>query len=263
MKLTTEKLNELSSGVIYWIRKNMEAIGAKRAVIGISGGKDSTVTASLCALALGPENVYGLIMPDGDQEDLKDAIEICNKFGINCHVINISNTVKAIKTGVSETGLELSKQTTLNIPPRVRMTTLYAYAQSLDSALVINTSNLSEDWVGYATVYGDTAGAFSPLATLTSDEVIQIGRNLGIEEKYIIKPPADGLTGKTDEEILGFSYEVLNRYLRTGEIEDQKTKEIIDRMHRISRFKFNRIPMYNSGLEILAKEESDVYSSLE
>lgn len=263
MKLTTDKLNEISSGIIYWIRNNMAEIGAKKAVIGVSGGKDSTVTASLCALAIGPENVHGLIMPDGDQEDLKDAIEICEAFEINYSVIDISKTVASIKDGVHQTGLEVSRQTILNIPPRVRMTTLYAYAQSLENALVINTSNLSEDWVGYATVYGDTAGAFSPLATLTSDEVIQIGRYLGIEEKYIVKPPADGLTGKTDEEILGFTYEVLNKYLRTGKIEDQKTKETIDRMHRISRFKFNRIPMYNAGLKILANEESDVYSSLE
>lgn len=259
MKLTNEQLVEISSGIIYWIRSNMKSISAKKAVIGISGGKDSTVTASLCALALEPENVHGLILPNGNQEDLSEAIEICEAFGINYHVINISDMVTAVERGVSDTGLDISRQTMLNIPPRIRMTTLYAYAQSLDSALVINTSNLSEDWVGYATVYGDTAGAFSPLATLTSDEVIQVGRYLGIEEKYLIKPPADGLTGKTDEDVLGFTYEVLNRYLRKGEIDDLETKEKIDRLHKISRFKFIPIPMYDSGLEIKAQEIGNVY----
>lgn len=259
MKLTNEQLTEISSGIIYWIKTNMKNISAKKAVIGISGGKDSTVTASLCALAIGPENVHGLILPNGNQEDLSEAIEICEAFGINYHIINIAETVKSVELGVKNTGLEISKQTKLNIPPRIRMTTLYAYAQSLDSALVINTSNLSEDWVGYATVYGDTAGAFSPLATLTSDEVIQVGRYLGIEEKYLVKPPADGLTGKTDEDVLGFTYEVLNKYLREGVIEDMDTKEKIDSLHRISRFKFIPIPMYDSGLEIKATEVGHVY----
>ena len=138
------------------------------------------------------------------------------------------------------------------------MTLLYALAQSLD-AVVINTSNLSEDWVGYATIYGDTAGAFSPLGQLTTEEVIALGRTLGLSEKYLVKAPSDGLTGKTDEEVLCFSYPLLNRYLREGICEDPAIKERIDKLHRQSRFKFLPIPMFEAPYEILAEDIAHIY----
>ena len=138
------------------------------------------------------------------------------------------------------------------------MTLLYALAQSLD-AVVINTSNLSEDWVGYATIYGDTAGAFSPLGQLTTEEVIALGRTLGLSEKFLVKAPSDGLTGKTDEEVLGFSYPLLNRYLREGICEDPAIKERIDKLHRQSRFKFLPIPMFEAPYEILAEDIAHIY----
>jgi len=135
---------------------------------------------------------------------------------------------------------------------------LYGLAQSLN-AVVINTSNLSEDWVGYATIYGDTAGAFSPLGQLTTEEVIALGRTLGLSEKFLVKAPSDGLTGKTDEEVLGFSYPLLNRYLREGICEDEAIKERIDRLHRQSRFKFLPIPMFEAPYDILAEDIAHIY----
>ncbi|MDO5717451.1 MAG: NAD(+) synthase [Tissierellia bacterium] len=259
MKLSEKQLENIALGMIDWIRQNMNKIGAKKAVIGISGGKDSTVTAALSAKAIGCENVYGLILPAKEQEDLSDAIEICNSLKINYNIINIGDMVENLKSSIIGTGISVSRQTEINIPPRIRMTALYAYAQSLSDALVVNTSNLSEDWIGYATVYGDTAGAFSPMATLTSDEVIQVGRYLGVADRFLEKPPADGLTGKTDEEVFGFSYDILNKYLRTGNIDDQEIKDKIDSMHRSSRFKFIPIPIYNSGLKICPDDIAEVY----
>ncbi len=154
---------------------------------------------------------------------------------------------------------EISKQTRLNLAPRVRMSLLYAVSQSIDDARVINTSNLSEDWIGYATLYGDTAGAFSPLGMLTSHEVIQIGEFIGLPEKFVIKEPSDGLTGKTDEDVFGFSYHVLNRYIRKGTIDDKEIKDKIDRMHKYSRHKFLPIPMYQPGLDIKANDIANIY----
>jgi NAD+ synthase len=139
------------------------------------------------------------------------------------------------------------------------MTLLYAISQSIDNSRVINTSNISEDWIGYATIYGDTAGAFSPLGMLTSDEVIQVGEFLGIPSKFIIKKPSDGLTGKIDEDVFGFSYEVLNKYIREGICEHADIKEKIDNMHEYSRHKFLPIPMFNVTLPIKAKDIANVY----
>ena len=130
------------------------------------------------------------------------------------------------------------------------MTILYALSQSIEDSRVIHTGNLSERWIGYTTVYGDNTGALSPLGNFTSQEVIQIGRYLKIPEKFIVKPPADGLTGKTDEMVLGFSYDLLNKYIRTGEIADLKTKEKIDAMHKYTGFKFEPIPLFSNGLPV-------------
>src|SRR5699024_11382405 len=134
------------------------------------------------------------------------------------------------------------------------MTLLYELSQSIPASRVINTGNLSEKWIGYTTVYGDNTGAFAPLGSLTSDEVIELGRVLGISEKYIIKPPADGLTGGTDEDVLGFSYETLNKYIRKGIEPRPDIKKTIDRMHRQSRFKFDVMPTFPVDLPVVKKE---------
>lgn len=249
MKLEGERLDRISRDLIKWIKENMERSGGKKAVIGISGGKDSSVVAALCKEALGEENVIGILMPDGIQGDISYAKEICEFLNISYTIVNIEKITSAFLNSLGEIDKnmvgQVSNQTKLNIPPRVRMTLLYAISQSIDDSRVINTSNLSEDFIGYATIYGDTAGAFSPLGMLTSHEVIQIGKFLGIPDKFIFKDPSDGLTGKTDEDIFGFSYEVLNKYIREGIIEDENIKDTIDRMHKNSRFKFLPIPKFH------------------
>lgn len=263
MKLTEERLEELSLDLTRWIRESMEASGGKKALIGISGGKDSSVLAGLLVRALGRENVYGILMPDGIQEDIEYAEDLCRFLGIKCQTVNIEKMTGAFLQEIDKIEgyivEEISIQTRLNLPPRVRMTLLYAISQSMEDARVINASNLSEDWIGYATLYGDTAGAFSPLGMLTSDEVVQIGEHLGLPEKLVRKDPSDGLRGRTDEDVFGFSYEVLNRYIRQGEISDGDIKEKIDRMHMYSRHKFLPIPMYDPGLEIGASDISSIY----
>ncbi|EEG78897.1 NAD(+) synthase [Dethiobacter alkaliphilus] len=263
MKLQQEKLNDITAKLINWIKNIMQINGGSKAVIGISGGKDSSVTAALCVEALGNKNVYGVLMPDGIQKDIGYAYEICTHLDIPHAVMQINPVTEAFFSALE--GLRghlipsVSDKTKINLPPRVRMTALYAISQSIPGSRVLNTSNLSEDWIGYTTLYGDTAGALSPLAMLTSDEVIQVGRKLGVPEKFLIKPPEDGLTGKTDEEVLGFTYDTLNRYIREGIIEDTKLKEKIDLLHKYNRFKFTPIPMFPANLPIKAEDTTGIY----
>ena len=259
MKLSELQLDQMKEHLIAWMQERLHAIGAENAVVGISGGKDSATVAALCVAAYGKEHVYGVLMPDGTQNDIDYAKDLCKFLDIRHEVINISGMTSAFYEVLGNCSFfdEVSRQTKLNMPPRVRMTLLYAVAQSLN-AVVINTSNLSEDWVGYATLYGDTAGAFSPLAMLTTDEVIQLGRALRLEERFVVKPPSDGLTGKTDEDVLGFTYDTLNTYIRTGEVPDE-LREQIDRLHRISRFKFEGIAMFDPELPIVAEDIAHIY----
>lgn len=263
MTLNDKAIEEMTEEIVEWIRDMMLKTGGKSIVIGISGGKDSSVVAALCKEALGQDNVYGVLMPNGPQKDISFAREICDLLKIRSIEVPI-NTItdsfyKALSAGKEGFYDEISEQTKLNLPPRVRMTLLYAVSQSIDSSRVVNTSNISEDWVGYATIYGDTAGAFAPIGMLTTDEVVQIGRHLGIPEKFIVKPPEDGLTGKTDEDVLGFSYQQLNTYIREGKIDDESIKGKIDKMHKNSRFKFKPIPMFDADLPIRADDIDGIY----
>lgn len=258
MHLTQEVLARLKENIINWMREQMSAIGVENAVIGVSGGKDSSVVAALAVQAFGVEHVMGVLMPQGEQHDLAVAKSLCEKLGIRYHICNIGDVCKDMYGIIHSVAGDLSRQTILNLPPRIRMSLLYGIAQSYN-AVVINTSNLSEDWVGYATVYGDTTGAFSPLATLTTDEVIQLGEYLGVDECFTRKVPEDGLTGLSDEEVMGFSYQVLNEYIRTGICEDEVIRKKIDAMHRQSRFKFLSIPMFQSELPIKAIDIAKIY----
>lgn len=260
MKMSEQTLNETLKRLTAWMQEKLAQVGVHNAVVGISGGKDSATVAALCVHAYGRDHVYGILMPDGQQSDISYAEDLCQSLGIRHETLNIASMTQAFYDVLGKSTLleSVSRQTTLNLPPRIRMTLLYAVAQSLD-ATVVNTSNLSEDWVGYATIYGDTSGAFSPLAMFTTDEVIQIGRALGVDEHFLVKPPSDGLTGKTDEDVLGFTYESLNTYIRTGKAEPE-VRAKIDALHRKSRFKFQTIPMFRSGLPIAADDIAHVYS---
>ncbi|MCQ2512455.1 MAG: NAD(+) synthase [Lachnospiraceae bacterium] len=229
---------------IEWISDFFETNGKGcNAVVGISGGKDSSVVAALCTEALGRERVIGVLMPCGKQNDIDMAYLLVRHLGIRYYEINIQNTVDAAMKSIESIG-EISRQTCLNLPARIRMATLYAVSQSMNGR-VANTCNYSEDYVGYATRYGDGAGDFSPLSNLTVSEVKQLGTVLGLPQILIEKPPIDGLCGKTDEENLGFSYAVLDQYIRTGIIEDDKTKEKIDKLYLQNHFKVLPMPSFS------------------
>ena len=226
---------------IEWIRKFFEINGQGcNAVVGISGGKDSSVVAALCVEALGKERVIGVLMPCGEQKDIDMAYRLLHHLGIRHFCINIKESVDAVKKSI-ESLPEISVQTKTNLPARVRMTTLYAVSQSMNGR-VANTCNLSEDWVGYATRYGDGAGDFSPLCNLTVTEVKKIGMELGLPKELVEKTPIDGLCGKTDEENLGFTYVELDEYIRHGVIKDMETKARIDSLHQRNQFKIEPMP---------------------
>ncbi len=212
------------------------------AVLGISGGKDSSVAAALCVEALGKDRVLGVLMPCGVQHDIDAAYMLVKHLGIKHFEVNIKDAVEGIKNAMPE-NLSLTAQSLTNLPARIRMATVYAVSQSMNGR-VVNTCNLSEDWVGYSTRYGDAAGDFSPMCHLTVTEVKEIGRLLGLPDALVDKTPIDGLSGKTDEDNLGFTYAVLDRYIRTGEIEDEKTKELIDRKHKANLFKLQLMPSF-------------------
>lgn len=229
--------------IVKWIQDWFEINGKGcNAVIGISGGKDSTVTAALCAKALGKDKVIGVMMPTfigADEEIDKTSINICRHLGISYGFTPIGKPVQFILNSIEAHGFtngEPSSQTTINLPARIRMAALYAISQS-NNGRVANTCNLSEDYVGYATKYGDAAGDFSPLSQYTVTEVRAIGKALGLPDEFVYRVPSDGLCGKTDEDNLGFTYDVLDKYIRTGVCEDPAVKEKIDRLHETNKFK--------------------------
>ena len=204
------------AGLLEWMDQQMTLCHGKTAVIGISGGKDSSTVAALAVAAYGRENVYGVLMPNGVQPDIDYSQALVEHLQIPHCTINIHDAVQGVLQEMEKAGLTPSRQTRVNLPSRIRMATLYAVAQTVPDGIVINTSNLSEDWVGYCTIYGDSAGAFSPLGMYTTEEVIALGRVLGLPEKFLVKAPSDGLTGLTDEDNLGFTYHAVNEYVRRG-----------------------------------------------
>ena len=232
---------------VKWIRRFFEKNGPGcNAVIGISGGKDSSVTAALCVEALGKDRVIGVLMPNGEQKDIDMAKLLVNHLGIRHYIVNIKDAVEGVKKSIP---FELSEQSRINLPPRIRMSTLYAVSQS-NNGRVANTCNLSEDWVGYSTRYGDSVGDFSPCSHLTVAEVKAIGRVLGLPEALIEKKPSDGLCGKTDEDNLGFTYATLDRYIREGKIDDKATKGRIDMLHKKNLFKLKLMPSFDPKIEV-------------
>ena len=238
----------IKNDCVDWIREFFEKNGKDcNAVLGISGGKDSSVAAALCVEALGADRVIGVLMPNGEQHDIDCAYQLVNHLGIKHYVINIKAAVDGVLSAMPKE-LALSPQTVTNIPPRVRMTTVYAVSQSCNGR-VVNTCNLSEDWVGYSTRYGDSVGDFSPLSRLTVQEVKAVGYELGLPRELVDKTPIDGLCGKTDEDNLGFTYAELDRYIREGEIDDPDKKALIDRKHKANLFKLELMPCFEPKLD--------------
>ena len=240
---------KVKNDCVQWIRDWFEENGPGcNAVVGISGGADSSVVAALLVEALGEDRVVGVLMPDGEQIDIGDSIKLVHHLGIKWLVADISDAVCGVKGSIREQiemifGIDLSNQTVVNLPPRIRMATLYAISQSVNGR-VVNTCNLSEDYVGYSTRWGDSVGDFAPLANLTKDEVVTIGDACGLPYELTHKTPSDGLCGKTDEDNLGFTYEVLNKYILTGECEDEAIKAKIDEKHQKNLFKLQPIPTF-------------------
>ena len=248
MEFCAQKTKE---ALIVWIRAWFEKNGRDcNAVIGISGGKDSSVCAALCVEALGRDRVIGVLMPNGTQSDIADSRQLVEYLGIRSVTVNIAGAVDAIHTQLRAARIDATAQTEITLPPRVRMSVLYAVSQSMNGR-VINTCNLSEDWVGYSTRYGDSAGDVSLLGKLTVQEVKALGREMGLPENLVEKTPSDGLCGSSDEQKLGFSYAVLDRYIREGDCEDPVIREKIDELHRRNKFKMETMEAFPSGLEEL------------
>lgn len=243
---------EIKDRLVDWIRDYFDHNGPGcTAVVGISGGKDSSVTAALCVEALGKDKVLGVLMPDGIQSDIADAIALVEHLDIKHLVVNIGDTTKALTAAIEGAeGFDLvaagmSRDSIINMPARLRMTTLYAVGQSLPKGgRVANTCNRSEDYVGYSTKYGDAAGDFSPLQNILVEEVRQLGHELGLPDFLIDKTPSDGLSGQTDEYKLGFTYADLDHYILTGQCQDPDIQAKIDRMHAMNLHKLQLMPAF-------------------
>ena len=230
-----------TENLIKWISEWFEENGKGcNAVLGLSGGKDSTIAAALCVKALGKERVIGVLLPNGVQADIVDSLELCDVLGIKHYIINIKEGVEATYRELERCGINISEQTKINTPPRERTKNIRAVCQS-ENGRMVNTCNLSEDYIGYFTIGGDGDGDFAPLGNLTATEVVAIGHYLGLPKHLVDKTPSDGLCGKTDEDNFGFTYKVLDEYIRTGVCEDEAIKEKIDRRHAMNKFKLEPV----------------------
>ncbi len=247
--LSSFNAEERIDAIVKWIREWFSENGPRAsAVVGVSGGKDSSIVSALLLRALGRDRVVGVLMPDGEQADIADSELLVKSLGMRAYTVNVHAGVQGVLDSLErDTDLTVGKDTRNNTPPRIRMATLYAVAQSLpEGGRVANTCNRSEDYIGYSTKYGDAAGDFSPCASFTVSEMMKIGDALPeLPRELVHKTPSDGLSGMSDEDKLGFTYEVLDRYILTGECPDAALKERIDRLHRLNLHKLRTIPTFS------------------
>ncbi len=248
---------KITEQCINWIKEYFINTNGDKAIIGISGGKDSTIAAALCAEALGADNIIGVMMPNLIQKDLADAAEVCRILGIHALVVNIGDAYRAISDDIARAVFAGDVQAfkkvrangmySTNTPARLRMTVLYGIAAFYPNSRVVNTCNRSEDFVGYSTKYGDAAGDFSPLGNLTVREVIEIGDDLGLPKHLVHKAPSDGMCGKTDEDNLGFTYEELDSFLLGDGGLTAETMSKVVRLHKATRHKYMPMPTFEKG----------------
>ena len=259
-------MKTLTQDCINWIKDYFKDNPDGKAIIGISGGKDSTVAAALCVEALGADRVIGVLMPNGKQSDINDSYEVVARLQLQYHVVNINAACEglykfladAVFLSNGEKAIRENTMITTNTPARLRMTTLYAVAALYPNSRVVNTCNRSEDYVGYSTKYGDAAGDFSPLGNLTVREVLEIGDDLGLPERLVHKAPSDGMCGKTDEDNLGFTYQELDDLiLGTGEVSEE-TKAKIEQKHKASRHKYVPMPTFRPVYTFTEEDYSKV-----
>lgn len=233
---------KVCKGIINWIKEYFkDQPSAKGAIIGISGGKDSLVAVKLLVEALGKERVFGVLMPNGEQKDIDDSLRIVDILGINHKVVNIEKAYNGLLEGIDVDTLSLDAK--INIPPRLRMTTLYAIGASMHYR-VCGTGNKSEGFVGYTTKWGDNAFDFNPIGDLTTDEVIAVGDSLGLPYELVHKTPSDGLSGQSDEEKLGFSYKQINAYIENSTSGNAEIDEMIRLKHEYNKHKGIMPPKY-------------------
>ena len=237
---------EARDNLVKELRKLAKARNFSRVAIGISGGKDSTVTAAICVRALGAENVFGVMMPDGEQKDISDSRKVCEALGIHRRTVNIGKMHDALREVTDQDSpsapdgefvIPFNRESDINVGPRLRMTALRYIAQAL-GAHVAGTGNLSEATVGYCTKDGDTSCDFSMLGALTSVEVVEMGLTMPeIPRELVVKTPTDGLSGKSDEERLGITYAEIHRYIREGSSGNPETDGSIRKKERANMHK--------------------------
>jgi NAD+ synthase len=240
-------MQQLTQNVIQWIKDYFKDNTDGKVVIGISGGKDSTIVAALCVKALGADRVIGVLMPNGTQSDIYDSYRVCGYLGINNFEVDISDSycklLAEIRASTRITDIPSAVET--NLPSRLRMCTLYTIAAMYPNSRVVNTSNFSERYIGYSTKFGDGAGDFSPIGNLTVREVLAIGDDLGLLHELVHKTPSDGMSGMSDEDKLGFTYEELDDYLEHKDIPED-VKEKIERLHSINLHKMEDMPRFKN-----------------
>lgn len=245
-------MSTITQQCIKWIQDYFKDNPDGKAIIGISGGKDSTIAAALCVKALGADRVVGVLMPQGHQPDIKDSYAVCEYLGIHKMEINIGAICNGL-CNLIDMEYDFDKccinnpMIKTNLPARIRMTTLYAVAALYPNSRVVNTCNRSEDFVGYSTKYGDAAGDFSPLGNLTVREVLAIGDDLDLPTQLVHKAPSDGMCGKTDEDNLGFSYEELDGFLLCESGLTPETMSKVARLHKATRHKYVPMPTFEKG----------------
>lgn len=242
--LEKEKLKQEMENAIEWIKQYVKSSGAKGIVIGNSGGKDSATVLAMAVKAIGKENVLAVAMPCNSQSsDLEDATLVAKTFEVNQIIVDITNSCNEMEKQINiNLYKELSREAIINMKPRLRMTTLYGIAQTINY-LVIGTGNLCEAMVGYTTKWGDNSSDFNPIGNFTVDEVLEIGRMLGVPDIILTKAPNDGLGGETDEEKMGIKYSQIAEMIETGNTEEKAKQEII-RRYKNSKHKRNPIPIY-------------------